>query len=87
MVRITKPKLLRLQKTLKTDAAIGKKFGITRQAVHLWRRKFGVRCIRDKNKKRNDSIKAMHRKGLSAAKIGKRIGLSFGYVYRILWKK
>ena len=86
MVRITEPQLLRLQKTLKTDAAIGKKFGITRQAVHLWRRKFRVPCIPDKNKKRNDRIKALHRKGLSAAKIGKKVGLSFGQVYKILWK-
>ena len=69
MSMLTNAQIQRLQKTLMTDQAIGSKFGITRQAVHLWRRKFRVPCIPDKNKKRNDIIKAMHRRGLSAAKI------------------
>jgi hypothetical protein len=33
MPKITKQELIKLQKALATDEAIGKKFGITRQAV------------------------------------------------------
>jgi hypothetical protein len=45
MARISKAQLIKLQKKLKTDAAIGEQFGITRQAVHLLRKKFDIRVV------------------------------------------
>ena len=42
MARITKSQLVTLQKKLKRDAAIGAEFGITRQAVHQLRKKYGI---------------------------------------------
>ncbi|OGJ85085.1 MAG: hypothetical protein A2268_16345 [Candidatus Raymondbacteria bacterium RifOxyA12_full_50_37] len=84
MARISKDQLKNLQKTLKTDAAIGKKFGITRQAVHQLRIKYGLDYNRKKNKERNDTIKGMYKKGASGAAIAKKVGLSISQVYRIL---
>lgn len=42
MPRFSKSELIKLQKKLKTDAEIGKKFGITRQAVHTMRKFYGI---------------------------------------------
>jgi biotin operon repressor len=42
MARISKSELIRLQKTLITDKAISEKFGISRQAVHQLRVKYGI---------------------------------------------
>ena len=45
IAKISKAELIRLQKKLHTDEAIGKKFGITRQAVHWNRKKYGIHPI------------------------------------------
>ena len=42
MPRFSKSELIKLQKKLKTDAEIGKKFGMTRQAVHTMRKFSGI---------------------------------------------
>jgi len=86
MAKISKQQLIKLQKTLKTDAAIGSEFGITRQAVHQLRRKYGIEANRAKNIERNKKILAAYKKGKSGLDIAKDIGLSVSQVYRIIEK-
>ena len=45
MARIGKNQLIKLQKKYKTDEAIAKLYGITRQAVHRIRNKYGIMGI------------------------------------------
>jgi transposase len=84
MARISRTQILKLQKTLKTDAAIGEKYGITRQAVHQLRRKYGIPFNRGKYRERNDRVAAMFRKGVAGPVVAKKAGLSLSQVYRIL---
>ena len=84
MARISRSSLVRLQATLKTDAAIGKKFGITRQAVHQLRRKYGISFNRNKTRERNALVSALFRKGASGAAVARKARLSLSQVYRIL---
>jgi len=44
MSKITKQELIKLQKSLVTDEAIGEKFGITRQAIHQMRNPTKPEC-------------------------------------------
>lgn len=82
----SKEQLIKLQKTLKTDAAIGKKFGITRQAVHQLRVKYAVKSVRNKNKERNEKIVAQYKKGQTGVAIAKSLGMSVSQVCRIIKK-
>lgn len=86
MARVTKEELIKLQKTHKTDAGIGKLFGITRQAVHQLRVKYGVKANREKNIERDKKIVALYKKGKSGVDIAKDIDLSVSQVYRIIKK-
>lgn len=52
MAKISKAELIRLQKKLKTDARIGEEFGITRQAIHQLRKKYGIKSRIAGNKER-----------------------------------
>jgi hypothetical protein len=84
MPRISKTELLKLQKSLKTDAAIGEKFGITRQAIHQFRNLYGIPSLQAKNDKRNAYIISLHKKGLSGVKIAKKVGLCVSQTCRII---
>lgn len=84
MARITRSQLVRLQKKLKTDAAIGKEFGITRQAVHQIRKKYGISSNLINNPDRNDEIYNSYKEGLPVAKIMKKFKLSPSQTYRII---
>jgi Mor family transcriptional regulator len=84
MSKITKQELIKLQKSLVTDEAIGEKFGITRQAVHQMRKKFGIESRYIKNPKRNAGIVAAYKKGISAADLAKKFEQSISQTYRIL---
>jgi transposase len=84
MAAISKTELIKLQKTLKTDALIGKKFGISRQAVHQLRQKYGIDYVKTKNKERNDQIIALYKKDVPGAKIAKQMKVSISQVYRII---
>ncbi|OGJ86554.1 MAG: hypothetical protein A2487_13445 [Candidatus Raymondbacteria bacterium RifOxyC12_full_50_8] len=86
MARVTKDQLIQLQKTLKTDAAIGKKFGITRQAIHQLRVKYGIDYNRKKNKERDEQVSAMFKSGKTGFAISKKIDLSVSQIYRIIRK-
>jgi Mor family transcriptional regulator len=82
--RISKSELIKLQKTLKTDDAIGQKFSITRQAVHQMRKKYGIPSNLAKNEQRNEKIFALYKKGATGMDIAKKFDLSVSQTYRII---
>ena len=84
MARISKSQLITLQKKLKTDAAIGERFGITRQAVHQLRRKYRIDSVIAKNRERNARIVKAHRAGMSGTALSKKYDLSVSQTYRII---
>ena len=84
MARISKQQMIALQRILKTDARIGKKYGITRQAVHQLRKKYGIESRTAVNPLRNRKIAALRRSGKGIAAIAKRFDLSIPQTYRIL---
>jgi DNA invertase Pin-like site-specific DNA recombinase len=84
MPRISKQELIKLQKQLKTDAKIGRKFGITRQAVHQLRNKYGIKSRTADNPARNKKIAALRRNGKSVEGIAGQFDLSLPQTYRIL---
>ena len=84
MPRISKAEFLKLQKKLVTDAAIGEKFGITRQAVHQIRKLYGIPSSIADNPERNEKIIALYKKGTSGTAIAKKFDLSISQAYRII---
>jgi Mor family transcriptional regulator len=84
MPRISKTELIRLQKKLGTDEAIGKKFKITRQAIHQLRKKYGIESSYADNPERNAKIIAAYKKGSSGTAIAKKFDLSISQTYRII---
>ncbi len=86
MAKVGKEQLIKLQKTLITDAAIGAKFGISRQAIHQMRVKYGINANTAKNKERNDKIISLYKKGKSGIEIAKNLDISMSQVYRIIKK-
>jgi len=84
MARISKSELVKLQKKLKTDAAIGAQFGITRQAVHQLRKKYAIESVIAKNDERNQKILGMYKAGKSGTDISKKFDLSVSQTYRII---
>lgn len=84
MAKISKSQLEKLQEKYKTDDAIGKLFGITRQAVHQLRQKFGIPAIRDKNENRNLDIMKLYNKGVTGTKIANQFRLSVSQTYRVI---
>ena len=84
MARISKAELIRLQKKFKTDARIGEEFGITRQAVHQLRKKYGIESMIAKNDERNEKIIELYKDGKSGTTIAKKFGLSVSQTYRVI---
>jgi DNA invertase Pin-like site-specific DNA recombinase len=84
MARISKQELIRLQKKFKTDARIGEEFGITRQAVHQLRKKYGIESRTAGNPERNKEMVSMRDSGSSVETIAKKYKLSIPQTYRIL---
>lgn len=84
MARISKSELIRLQKKFKTDARIGEEFGITRQAVHQLRKKYGIESRTAGNPERNKEMVALRESGHSVEAIAKKFKLSIPQTYRIL---
>lgn len=90
MAKVSKSELIKLQKSLTTDEAIGKKFGVTRQAIHQLRKKYGIESSYADHPERNAKIVALYKKGTPGTSIAKKIGLSIPHTYRIInvaWKK
>jgi DNA invertase Pin-like site-specific DNA recombinase len=86
MSRISKVELIKLQKALKTDERIAKKFKITRQAVQMMRKKYDIDSRLAKNPERNKKIKAMYKSGKTGMEIAKKLGLSMSQTYRVIKK-
>lgn len=84
MARISKEQLIKLQKKLRTDAKIGEQFGITRQAVHQLRKKYGIESMVTENTERNDAMIKAHEAGASGMALAKKFKLSVSQTYRIL---
>lgn len=84
MARISKAQLIKLQKKLKTDAAIGEQFGITRQAVHQLRKKYEIESSLADNPKRNADIVNAYAAGASGTALAKKYDLSISQTYRII---
>ncbi|MFW6244903.1 MAG: helix-turn-helix domain-containing protein [Fibrobacterota bacterium] len=84
MAKITKSQLIKLQKKLKTDAAIGDQFGITRQAVHQLRKKYGIESSIANNPERNAEIVDLYESGTSGTALAKKYKLSVSQTYRII---
>jgi DNA-directed RNA polymerase specialized sigma subunit len=86
MARVTKERLKKLQKVHKTDAKIGSLFGISRQAIHQLRVKYGIKAIPEKNLERDKKIAGLYKKGKTGIAIAKQTRLSVSQVYRIIKK-
>jgi transposase len=84
MARISKTELIKLQKKLKTDEAIGKKFGVTRQAVHQLRKKYKIDSVIAKNDERNARIVKAYKSGASGTALSKKFDLSVSQTYRVI---
>jgi DNA invertase Pin-like site-specific DNA recombinase len=84
MPKLNKNQLIALQKKLGTDEAIGKKFGVTRQAIHQLRKKFKIESSYADNPERNAKILALYKKGTSGTALAKKLGLSVSQTYRII---
>jgi len=84
MAIINKNQLIKLQKKHTTDDAIGKLFGISRQAVHQLRVKYGIQSIVNKKAPRNAAIAKACHNGIPYDKIAKKFKLSLAQIYRII---
>ncbi|MFW5784869.1 MAG: helix-turn-helix domain-containing protein [Chitinispirillaceae bacterium] len=84
MAKISKSQLEKLQKKHQTDDAIGKLFGITRQAVHQLRQKYDIPAVQDKNESRNLDIIRLYNEGVTGTKIARRFNLSISQTYRVI---
>jgi hypothetical protein len=84
MARISKSQLEKLQKKYKTDDAIGELFGITRQAVHQLRAKYGIAAIRDKHAARNQELVTLFKNGTPGTRLANKYKLSVSQTYRII---
>jgi hypothetical protein len=84
MAKLTKPQLVALQKKLGTDQAIGDKVGVTRQAIHQLRNKYGIDSLIAKNDERNRKIAAFYKSGKTGTDISKKFDLSVSQTYRII---
>jgi DNA invertase Pin-like site-specific DNA recombinase len=84
MARISKQQLIKLQAKYKTDDAIGNLFGITRQAVHQLRNKYGICPLEDKHCERNQEISRAYKAGMPGTKLANKFRMSVSQVYRII---
>jgi len=76
MARISKSQLIKLQKKYQTDEAIGRLFGISRQAVHQLREKYDIDPISEKYVRRNQEIINLYLNGLSGSRLSRKFKLS-----------
>lgn len=83
MAKISKSQLIKLQTKYITDQAIGKLFGITRQAVHQLRNKYDIPAVEEKNSSRNSDMVKSFNKGMPAVKIAQKFKISVSQAYRI----
>lgn len=83
---LNKKELLRLQDKYKSDQEIGNVFGVTRQAIQLKRKKYGIKknFITDKNIDRNKEICRLRKEGQAIVYLCWNFELSSQRVYAII---
>lgn len=86
MAAIDKATLKKLKKKLGSDTLIGKKFGITRQAVHQLRVKYGIAAPTTDTRKRDKAILKAYKKFGHGPTVAQKFGLSEPRVYAIIRK-
>jgi hypothetical protein len=84
MARISKGQLEKLQKKYLTDEAVGKLYGISRQAVHQLRKKYGIAAIENKHGERNRDLVGQYAAGTSGTKLAGKFDLSISQTYRLI---
>ncbi len=84
MPRFSRAELIRLRKKFKTDAAIGRKFHISRQYVYRMRKGYAIPSGLADTGGRNKKIIALYKKGVFGRAIAKKFGLSYSMIYRII---
>lgn len=84
MARIGRKQLVKLQKKYKTDQAVAKLYGLSRQAVQQYRKRCGIEVIEDKYGSRNEAIRELYNSGISVINIAKKYDMSTTHIYRIL---
>ncbi|HUI91979.1 MAG TPA: helix-turn-helix domain-containing protein [Chitinivibrionales bacterium] len=84
MAKLSKVEVIHLQKKYGTDEAIGKKLGITRQAVEQWRKKYGIDSRWARNPDRNKKMVALYKAGRSGTEIAAKFGMSVSQTYRLI---
>lgn len=85
MSKVTAAQFAKLQAKHKTDAAIGEALGgITRQAVHQMRKKFGIESLVAKNDERNAQIVAAYTAGATGVALAAKYKISISQAYRII---
>jgi hypothetical protein len=84
MARISRGQLEKLQKKYTTDEAIGTLFGISRQAVHQLRDKYGINPVSDRHRERNNEVRRLYGQGVSGIALAKKTRLSISQTYRII---
>jgi hypothetical protein len=84
MARIGKNQLVKLQEKYTTDKAIGKLYGISRQAVHQLRIKYGIVPVPEKNRKRDDEIVREYKQGTAGTRLAGKYKISVSQTYRII---
>jgi len=85
MATLTKNDILAMRKKgYLTDSAIASQAGITRQAIHQLRKKYGLAKVKDRLKDRDREILAMYNSGCLADEIAKARDISISQVYRII---
>ena len=84
MPKISKSEFIKLHKKLKTDPAIGKKFGVSRQSIHQIRKKYGIKSSFADNPKRNAQIISLYKNGKTVKALAKKFELSLAQAYRVI---
>ncbi len=84
MPKISQDEIIALQKALKTDAAIGKKIGLTAQRVQQIREEYGIPAIRMRDIKKKIKIIALYKMGTSTTDIAKIFGFSESMIRMII---
>jgi hypothetical protein len=82
--KVSKSQLSKLQKTHKTDSRIGAALGVSRQSVHVLRKKLGVGAASAAKPDRDAEIAAAYIAGETGIAIAKRFRMSISQTYRII---
>jgi len=84
--KMTREWFLELRKNHESDGAIARVLGISRQAVYVYRLRFDIAVIKNKNTIRNGEIYSRYSGGESGPDLCKAFKLSMSQIYRIVHK-